>query len=53
MTRADKIRAMDDMKLAMFMAENAGCEWCVAKVGDDCDQCGNVWLEWLRQESEE
>jgi len=49
-TNADCIRAMTDEELAVFIAEQAGCEWCIARVGDDCDQCPKAWLDWLKAE---
>ena len=52
-SNADRIRAMSDEKLAEFLATNADCVWCVAKPDtQDCDQCGKVWLDWLRKECE-
>ena len=52
-TNAERIRSMTDEELSVFIAEQAGCEWCIARVGDDCDQCPKAWLDWLKQEAEE
>ena len=52
-TNADRIRSMTDEELAEFCGRNAGCAECVAKVGDDCEECREVWLEWLKQEVKE
>ena len=49
-TNAGRIRSMSDEELAEFCGRNAGCAECVAKVGDDCEECREVWLDWLKQE---
>lgn len=54
-TNADRIRAMTDEELAVWIAETSCCsDWCILR--DACDKkqehecCINVWLDWLREE---
>lgn len=56
-TNADRIRAMTDEELAVWIAETSHCsDWCIlnekCKSKLDNEACPNVWLEWLREESE-
>ena len=55
-TNADRIRAMTDEELAVWIAETSCCsDWCILR--DACDKkqehecCINVWLDWLKQEA--
>lgn len=53
-TKADRIRAMTDEKLAEFLEKVGGCgpyfdkEYCNNNNG--CPEGSNCWLDWLRQE---
>ena len=52
-TRADKIRAMNDEELADLINREIGC--CAPtgdceKMSNDCKAC---WLDWLNQSAEE
>ena len=56
-TNADRIRAMSDEELAEFMALNTDCYYCRAKDNDRCASlattpCGDIWLDWLKQEAD-
>lgn len=56
-SNADRIRAMTDEELAVWIAETSNCsDWCIlnekCKSKLDNEACPNVWLEWLREESE-
>ena len=51
-TNYDRIINMTPEELAVFIAENAGCEWCQVRVDPECDQCAGNWLDWLKQEAE-
>lgn len=58
MTNADRLRAMNDEQLAVWIAETANCsDWCIleeqCKTKPDCSCCVNVWLDWLKEEVEE
>ena len=52
-TNYDRIINMTPEELAVFIAENAGCEWCQVRVDPECDQCAGNWLDWLKQECAE
>ena len=54
MTNADRIRAMTDEELAVFIEHapyppNASC----SEEGCKFDTCVDCWLDWLKQESGE
>ena len=56
-TNADKIRAMSDDELAIWMAHIAMCTWCPAKninTASPCkefySECKANWIAWLKQE---
>ena len=56
-TNADRIRAMSDEELAVFMFTANGCPMWVGdyscKEGNGCHGAGNAcWLYWLKQEVE-
>jgi hypothetical protein len=54
MTNADKIRSMDDKKLADFIASIIDCWHCPKYQGcTDGKNCANVQLAWLKQEYKE
>ena len=53
-TNADRIRAMSDEKLAVWLKVNLDCAFC--PVGISCTEgksCYKLLLEWLRQPAEE
>ena len=56
-TNADRIRAMTDEELAWFIYTKTGCDHkCMHWNSESCSDpdsakvCGEVWLEWLKQE---
>jgi len=58
-TNADRIRAMSDEELTMFLAETSRCsDWCnlyeKCKPKTDCPYsvCLETWNDWLKQECE-
>lgn len=58
MTNADRIRSMTDEELAWFIYTKTGCDHkCMHWKSKSCSDpdsakvCGEVWLEWLRQEA--
>lgn len=54
MTNADKIRSMDDEKLADFIASIIDCLHCPTYQGcSDGKNCDDVQLAWLKQEHKE
>ena len=56
MTNADLIRKMTDKELAMWIAENTGCnDWCMLskKCMSNHDCCIDMWFDWLRSEEDE
>lgn len=54
MTNADRIRAMTDEELAVFV-EGSICPGGVCPLGNETDvskpSCQKCWLDWLRQEA--
>ena len=57
MTNADRIRSMTDEELAWFIYTKTGCDNnCMHWRSKSCNDpdstkvCGEVWLEWLKQE---
>ncbi len=58
-TKADRIRSMNNEELAASIAEIADCVLCETKVNMNCRfhhggfSCQDSWLEWLRQEDGE
>ena len=59
-TNADRIRAMSDEELAIWMSHISVCTWCPAKnikTANPCkglySGCKGNWLDWLRQEEGE
>ena len=60
MTNADRIRAMSDEELAVFLAEEVphgdcyGCELdCYhAEQGKFANMCQGAWYKWLKQEGD-
>lgn len=53
-TNADKIRAMTDEELALFLKRFSDCAFCPA-FSTKCksinfDNCEDAWLDWLKQE---
>lgn len=56
-TNADRIRSMADEELAWFIYTKTGCDHkCMHWKSKSCSDpnstkvCGEVWLEWLKQE---
>ncbi len=57
-SNADRIRAMTDEKLAVWIAETSNCsDWCIlneqCKTKQDYECCVNVWLNWLKGEAKD
>lgn len=59
-TNADRIRAMTDEELTIFLAETSRCsDWCnlyekcKAKPHDSYSVCLETWNDWLKEESED
>ena len=52
LTNADRIRAMSDEELSVWIAGISECPAC-PKGGTECDAwtCDGAWLEWLKQEA--
>lgn len=57
-THADRIRSMSDEELAWFLYSKTGCDHrCMHWKSKSCNYpystnvCGEVWLDWLRQEA--
>jgi hypothetical protein len=60
MTNADKIRAMTDEELAIWISHISACTWCPAKnikTSSPCKGlyfgCKGNWFNWLKQETKE
>ena len=57
-THADRIRAMSDEELAMFLDDvqkyNIYCKPIIADDCGDCltDLCWKCWMEWLKKEAD-
>lgn len=59
-TNADRIRSMTDEELAWFFYTKTGCDHkCMHWKSKSCSSpdftkvCGEVWLDWLMQKSED
>ena len=50
-TNADRIRAMTDEELSIFLANLAACPECNARREDCGTNCWETWLDWLKQEA--
>jgi hypothetical protein len=50
MTNADKIRAMTDEELAVFLCSRQMCGDCIHLYDDTCEGNKNGHLEWLKHE---
>ena len=50
-TNADRIRAMSDEELSIWLAGKTDCAGC-PKCGEECDAwtCDEAWLNWLKEE---
>ena len=56
-TNYNRIISKTPEKLAEFMAANTDCYYCIAKDDAKCASlattpCGDIWLDWLRQEAQ-
>ena len=51
-TNHDRLRAKSVEELAIFLANLASCPECTARREDCGINCGEAWLDWLRQETE-
>lgn len=52
-TNADRIRAMTDVELAVFLCSRQMCGDCIHLHDGTCEGAKNGYLEWLKQEVEE
>lgn len=52
-TNADRIRAMSDEELTVYLAHLTGCVDCIARRESCGYDCRKAWADWLRQEVKE
>lgn len=59
LTNADRIRAMTDEELAIFISDMSRCDGCKAKSLETAHPCKGLyvgckgnWLDWLKQDAE-
>lgn len=50
MTNADRVRAMTNEELAMFIAAWRSCPEGHFLEDPNCFSCKRCWLDWLKQE---